>query len=167
MRTINTISGGVTTSGLSGQTHKAYAREVCFTSHSLNKKMKSLSAISFSDEYIRDIKIPHENPPVVTLKVEVAVEVVFIVVEVVVVIVKKEVVVVGMVVAMLATLGMVGEGTELAVTVDGEYGRAYQYHSYRKASPDTHNANRRLEIRGFAQVEDCWFVGCLEIEFEI
>ncbi|KAK3034079.1 hypothetical protein RJ639_034304 [Escallonia herrerae] len=68
MRTINTISGGITTRGLSGQTRKAYARKVCDTSHSLNKKMKSLSAISFSDENIRDIKIPHENPQVVTLK---------------------------------------------------------------------------------------------------
>ncbi|KAK3027419.1 hypothetical protein RJ639_040435 [Escallonia herrerae] len=50
---------------------KAYTREVCITSQSLSKKQKMtlVPTISFSEDEIWDIKTPHDDPLVVTLRV--------------------------------------------------------------------------------------------------
>ncbi|KAK3011492.1 hypothetical protein RJ639_012497 [Escallonia herrerae] len=69
--TINTISGGIAAGGSSRRGRKAYTREVCITSQSLSKKQKTTSVptISFSEDEIGDIKTPHDDPLVVTLRV--------------------------------------------------------------------------------------------------
>ncbi|KAK3029629.1 hypothetical protein RJ639_037946 [Escallonia herrerae] len=68
--TMNTISGGLATKGLSGQARKAYAREVCVTSQPPNKKQKTMPVdmITFSGEDSKDIKTPHDDPLVITIK---------------------------------------------------------------------------------------------------
>ncbi|KAK3001122.1 hypothetical protein RJ639_022192 [Escallonia herrerae] len=67
---INTISGGLVAGGSSGKSRKAYAREVCITSQNPSKKQKTASvpAISFSDEDLKDVKTPHDDQLVVTIK---------------------------------------------------------------------------------------------------
>ncbi|KAK2998488.1 hypothetical protein RJ639_022878 [Escallonia herrerae] len=69
--TINTISGGLPAGGSSGQAQKVYAREVCVTSHPPNKKQKTMpvAMITFLDNDSKDIKIPHDDPLVITIKV--------------------------------------------------------------------------------------------------
>ncbi|KAK3004478.1 hypothetical protein RJ639_019585 [Escallonia herrerae] len=69
--TINTISGGIAAGGSSRRGRKAYTREVCITSQSLSKKKKTtlVPTISFSEDEIGDIKTPHDDPLVVTLRV--------------------------------------------------------------------------------------------------
>ncbi|KAK2998988.1 hypothetical protein RJ639_024406 [Escallonia herrerae] len=69
--TINTISGGIAAGGSSRRGRKAYTREVCITSQSLSKKQKTtlVPTISFSEDEIGDIKTPHDDPLVVTLRV--------------------------------------------------------------------------------------------------
>ncbi|KAK3008498.1 hypothetical protein RJ639_014896 [Escallonia herrerae] len=69
--TINTISGGIAAGGSSRRGCKAYTREVCITSQSLSKKQKTtlVPTISFSEDEIGDIKTPHDDPLVVTLRV--------------------------------------------------------------------------------------------------
>ncbi|KAK2999683.1 hypothetical protein RJ639_024172 [Escallonia herrerae] len=61
---INTISGGVTAGGSSGQGQKAYAREVLTTMGPLakRKKMEPAQVISFSDEDVGDTKTPYDDP---------------------------------------------------------------------------------------------------------
>ncbi|KAK3007628.1 hypothetical protein RJ639_014114 [Escallonia herrerae] len=68
--TINTISGGLAARGSSGQAQKAYAREVCVTSQPPNKKQKIVlvATITFSDKDSKGIKIPHDDPLVITIK---------------------------------------------------------------------------------------------------
>ncbi|KAK3007246.1 hypothetical protein RJ639_016077 [Escallonia herrerae] len=68
--TINTISGGLAARGLLGKSRKAYAREVCITSQNPSKKQKTahVPAISFSDEDLKDVKMPHDDPLVITIK---------------------------------------------------------------------------------------------------
>ncbi|KAK3043614.1 hypothetical protein RJ639_001676 [Escallonia herrerae] len=68
--TINTISGGIAARGSSGKARKAYAREVCVTSPTPNKKLKTVPAatITFSDDDSKGIKIPHDDPLVITMK---------------------------------------------------------------------------------------------------
>ncbi|KAK3001180.1 hypothetical protein RJ639_020854 [Escallonia herrerae] len=68
--TINTISGGIAAGGSSRRGRKAYTREVCITSQSLSKKQKMtlVPTISFSEDEIGDIKTPHDDPLVVTLR---------------------------------------------------------------------------------------------------
>ncbi|KAK3041143.1 hypothetical protein RJ639_027595 [Escallonia herrerae] len=68
--TINTISGGIAAGGSSGKARKAYAREVCVTSLPPNKKLKTVPAatITFSDDDSKGIKIPHDDPLVITIK---------------------------------------------------------------------------------------------------
>ncbi|KAK3010023.1 hypothetical protein RJ639_010986 [Escallonia herrerae] len=68
--TINTISGGIAAGGSSGKARKAYAREVCVTSPPPNKKLKKVPAatITFSDDDSKDIKTPHDDPLVITIK---------------------------------------------------------------------------------------------------
>ncbi|KAK3005789.1 hypothetical protein RJ639_016874 [Escallonia herrerae] len=68
--TINTISGGIAAGGSSGKARKAYAREVCVTSLPPNKKLKTVPAamITFSDDDSKDIKTPHDDPLVITIK---------------------------------------------------------------------------------------------------
>ncbi|KAK3007415.1 hypothetical protein RJ639_014794 [Escallonia herrerae] len=68
--TINTISGGLAAEGSSGRARKAYAREVCITSQPPNKKQQTVPvvAITFSDEDSKDIKTPHDDPLVITIK---------------------------------------------------------------------------------------------------
>ncbi|KAK3019473.1 hypothetical protein RJ639_005157 [Escallonia herrerae] len=70
VRTINTISGGLAAGGSSGQAQKAYAREVCITSQPPNKKQKNvpLPTISFSDDDLKGVKTPHDDPLVITIK---------------------------------------------------------------------------------------------------
>ncbi|KAK3033701.1 hypothetical protein RJ639_033925 [Escallonia herrerae] len=69
--TINTISRGIAAGGFSRRGRKAYTREVCITSQSLSKKQKTtlVPTISFSEDEIGDIKTPHDDPLVVTLRV--------------------------------------------------------------------------------------------------
>ncbi|KAK3017386.1 hypothetical protein RJ639_006321 [Escallonia herrerae] len=69
--TINTISRGIAAGGSSGRGLKAYTREVCKTSQSLSKKQKTtlVPIISFSEDEIGDIKTPHDDSLVVTLRV--------------------------------------------------------------------------------------------------
>ncbi|KAK3041000.1 hypothetical protein RJ639_029110 [Escallonia herrerae] len=69
--TINTISGDIAAGGSSGQGCKANTREVCITSQSLSKKQKTtlVPIISFSEDEMGDIKTPHDDPLVVTLRV--------------------------------------------------------------------------------------------------
>ncbi|KAK3039298.1 hypothetical protein RJ639_026682 [Escallonia herrerae] len=68
--TINTISGGIAAGGSSSKARKAYAREVCVTSPPSNKKLKTVPAatITFSDDDSKDIKTPHDDPLVITIK---------------------------------------------------------------------------------------------------
>ncbi|KAK3007871.1 hypothetical protein RJ639_014600 [Escallonia herrerae] len=68
--TINTISGGLAAGGSSGRARKAYAREVCITSQPPNKKSKTVpvAVITFSDEDSKDIKTPHDDPLVITIR---------------------------------------------------------------------------------------------------
>ncbi|KAK3031150.1 hypothetical protein RJ639_035148 [Escallonia herrerae] len=68
--TINTISGGIAAGGSSGKARKAYAREVCVTSPPPNKKLKTVPAatITFFDDDSKDIKTPHDDPLVITIK---------------------------------------------------------------------------------------------------
>ncbi|KAK2997506.1 hypothetical protein RJ639_026438 [Escallonia herrerae] len=68
--TINTISGGIAAGGSSGKARKAYAREVCVTSPPPNKKLKTVPAatITFFDDDLKGIKIPHDDPLVITIK---------------------------------------------------------------------------------------------------
>ncbi|KAK3029812.1 hypothetical protein RJ639_038254 [Escallonia herrerae] len=68
---INTISGGITAGGSSGQGRKAYTREVLTTMGPLAKKQKVEPAptISFYNEDVGDIKAPHDDPLVITLRV--------------------------------------------------------------------------------------------------
>ncbi|KAK3041515.1 hypothetical protein RJ639_000134 [Escallonia herrerae] len=68
--TINTISGGIAAGGSSGKARKAYTREVCITSPPLNKKLKTIPAatITFSNNDSKDIKTPHDDPLVITIK---------------------------------------------------------------------------------------------------
>ncbi|KAK3018327.1 hypothetical protein RJ639_002982 [Escallonia herrerae] len=68
--TINTISGGLAAGGSSGRARKAYAREVCITSQPPNKKLETVpvAAITFSDEDSQDIKTPHDDPLVITVR---------------------------------------------------------------------------------------------------
>ncbi|KAK3043870.1 hypothetical protein RJ639_000569 [Escallonia herrerae] len=67
---INTISGGLATGGSSGRAQKTYAREVCITSQPPNKKLKMVpvAAITFFDEDSKDIKTPHDDPSVITVR---------------------------------------------------------------------------------------------------
>ncbi|KAK3029173.1 hypothetical protein RJ639_039728 [Escallonia herrerae] len=67
---INTISGGLAAGGSSGKSRKAYAREVCTTSQNPSKKQKTepVPTISFFDEDLKDVKMPHDDPLVVTIK---------------------------------------------------------------------------------------------------
>ncbi|KAK3006058.1 hypothetical protein RJ639_016676 [Escallonia herrerae] len=67
---INTISGGLTTEGSSGQAQKAYTREVCITSQPPNKKQKTIpiAIITFFDEDLKDVKTPPDDPLVITIK---------------------------------------------------------------------------------------------------
>ncbi|KAK3001315.1 hypothetical protein RJ639_022280 [Escallonia herrerae] len=69
--TINTISEGIAARSSSGRGRKAYTREVCITSQSLSKKQKTtlVPTISFSEDEIGDIKTPHDDPLVDTLRV--------------------------------------------------------------------------------------------------
>ncbi|KAK3032015.1 hypothetical protein RJ639_036389 [Escallonia herrerae] len=69
---INTISGRIAEGGSSEQGRKAYAREVLTTMGPLAKrqKMEPAPAISFYDEDVGDTKTPHDDPLVVTLRVE-------------------------------------------------------------------------------------------------
>ncbi|KAK3039116.1 hypothetical protein RJ639_028862 [Escallonia herrerae] len=69
---INTISGGIAAGGSSGQGRKAYAREVLTTVGPSTKKQKIEPAptISFSDDDMGDTRTPHDDPLVVTLRVE-------------------------------------------------------------------------------------------------
>ncbi|KAK2998313.1 hypothetical protein RJ639_023191 [Escallonia herrerae] len=69
--TINTISGGLAIGGSSGQARKAYTREVCITNPPPNKKQKTVpvATITFSDDDSKDMKIPHDDPLVITIKV--------------------------------------------------------------------------------------------------
>ncbi|KAK3036213.1 hypothetical protein RJ639_030369 [Escallonia herrerae] len=68
--TNNTISGGIAAGGSSGKAHKAYAREVCVTSLPPNKKLKTAptATITFFDDDSKDIKTPHDDPLVITIK---------------------------------------------------------------------------------------------------
>ncbi|KAK3004514.1 hypothetical protein RJ639_020005 [Escallonia herrerae] len=68
--TINTISGGLAAGGSSGRARKAYAREVFITSQPPNKKSKTVpvTAITFSNEDSKDIKNPHDDPLVITVR---------------------------------------------------------------------------------------------------
>ncbi|KAK3022835.1 hypothetical protein RJ639_046655 [Escallonia herrerae] len=68
--TINTISRGLAAGGSSGRARKAYAREVCITSQAPNKKLKTVpvAAITFSNEDSKDIKTPHDDPLVITVR---------------------------------------------------------------------------------------------------
>ncbi|KAK3021603.1 hypothetical protein RJ639_045236 [Escallonia herrerae] len=68
--TINTIFGGLAAGGSSGKSRKAYSREVCITSQNPSKKQKTapVPTISFSDEDLKDVKTPHDDPLVVTIK---------------------------------------------------------------------------------------------------
>ncbi|KAK3032618.1 hypothetical protein RJ639_036578 [Escallonia herrerae] len=68
--TINTISGGIAAGGSSGKAGKQYAREVCVTSPPPNKKLKTVPAatITFFDDDLKGIKIPHDDPLVITIK---------------------------------------------------------------------------------------------------
>ncbi|KAK3014746.1 hypothetical protein RJ639_009901 [Escallonia herrerae] len=67
---MNTISGGLATGGSSGQAQKTYAREVCITSQPPSKKQKTgpIPTISFSDDDLKDVKTPHDDPLVITIK---------------------------------------------------------------------------------------------------
>ncbi|KAK3016789.1 hypothetical protein RJ639_006055 [Escallonia herrerae] len=67
---INTISGSFAAGGLSGQARKAYAREVCIMSQPPSKRqnMVSLPAISFLDDDVGDVKTPHDDPLIITIK---------------------------------------------------------------------------------------------------
>ncbi|KAK3035938.1 hypothetical protein RJ639_031361 [Escallonia herrerae] len=69
---INTISGGIAAGGSSGLGRKAYTREVFTTVGPSNKKRKiePTPTISFSDNDVGDTRIPHDDPLVVTLRVE-------------------------------------------------------------------------------------------------
>ncbi|KAK3003068.1 hypothetical protein RJ639_018812 [Escallonia herrerae] len=69
---INTISGGIAAGGSSEKGRKAYIREVLTTVGPLTKKQKKEPAptISFSDDDVGDTRTPHDDPLVVTLRVE-------------------------------------------------------------------------------------------------
>ncbi|KAK3013084.1 hypothetical protein RJ639_008975 [Escallonia herrerae] len=68
--TINTISGGLAVGGSSGKSRKSYVREVCRTSQNLSKKQKTtpVPTISFFDEDLKDVKMPHDDPLVIIIK---------------------------------------------------------------------------------------------------
>ncbi|KAK3005410.1 hypothetical protein RJ639_016400 [Escallonia herrerae] len=68
--TINTISGGLASGGSSGKSRKSYAREVYITSQNPSKKQKTVPVptISFSNEDLKDVKTPHDDPLVITIK---------------------------------------------------------------------------------------------------
>ncbi|KAK3036509.1 hypothetical protein RJ639_030523 [Escallonia herrerae] len=70
MGIINTIFGGLVVRGLSGQAQKAYAREVCIMSQPPSKRQKivSLPVISFSDDDLGEVKTPHDDPLIITMK---------------------------------------------------------------------------------------------------
>ncbi|KAK3001138.1 hypothetical protein RJ639_021971 [Escallonia herrerae] len=67
---INTISGGLVAGGSLGKSRKAYARKVCITSQNPSKKQKTtpVPTISFSDEDLKDVNMPHDDPLVITIK---------------------------------------------------------------------------------------------------
>ncbi|KAK2999039.1 hypothetical protein RJ639_023403 [Escallonia herrerae] len=68
--TINAISGGLAAGGSSGQSRKAYAREVCIMSQNPSKKQKTvpIPTISFFDKDLKDVKTPHDDQLVITIK---------------------------------------------------------------------------------------------------
>ncbi|KAK3041765.1 hypothetical protein RJ639_000281 [Escallonia herrerae] len=68
--TTNNISRGLATGGSSGQAQKVYAKEMWVTSQLPSKRQKimPLPTISFSDDDLKVVKTPHDDPLVVTIK---------------------------------------------------------------------------------------------------
>ncbi|KAK3008654.1 hypothetical protein RJ639_014857 [Escallonia herrerae] len=68
--TINTIYGGLAAGGSLEQARKAYAKEVCITSQLPSKKLKTvpLPTISFSEDDVKNVKTPQDDPLFITIK---------------------------------------------------------------------------------------------------
>ncbi|XP_077232484.1 uncharacterized protein LOC143869812 [Tasmannia lanceolata] len=67
-RVINTIMGGPAAGGTSSSAQKAYAHRVN-TIHACNKKTKTENEISFSDAYLDNLILPHDDALVITMLV--------------------------------------------------------------------------------------------------